>query len=61
MRLFELNSIETSKSVTFLLSDGLDSHTSDSIVSLLGDVQVVIEKSTSEVLQHLHQLKHSEK
>jgi len=61
MRLFELNSIETSNSVTFLLSDGLDSHTSDSIVSLLGNVQIVIEKATGEVLQHLHQLKHSEK
>lgn len=61
MRLFELNAIENSNSVTFMLNDGLDNHTSDSIVCLLSDVQNVVERATSEVLQHLYQLKHSEK
>lgn len=61
MRLYELNSIENSNSVTFMLNDTFDNHTSDSIVCLLSDVQTVVEKATNEVLQHLHQLKHSEK
>lgn len=61
MRLFELNSLENSKSATFLILDGIDSHTSDSIASVLTDVQQVLEKVTNELIQHLHQLKHSEK
>lgn len=59
MRLFELNSLENSNS--FLMIDGTDDHTIQSISAILADVEVVVEKATSELLQHLHQLKHSEK
>lgn len=61
MKLFELTSLENSSSATFMLIDSLDSHTADSVSAILSDVQVVIEKATSEPIQHLHQLKHSEK
>lgn len=61
MRVFELNSLENSNSSTFLIIDGLDNHTADDISTILVDVQQVIEKATTELIQHLHQLKHSEK
>lgn len=61
MRHFELNSLENSNSASFMLLDNLDSYTADSIAAILIDVQNVIEKSTSELIQHLHHLKHSEK
>lgn len=59
MRLFELNSLENSNS--FLMIDGIDDHTVESISTILTDVQTVLAKANSELLQHLHQLKHSEK
>ena len=59
IRVLDLNSLAQSNS--FLITDGIDSHTSESISSLLSVVQVVIEKATSEHIQHLHHLKHSEK
>lgn len=61
MRLFELNSLENSNSASFLIIDGMDNYSSDSIASILTHVQQVLEKVTSELIQHLHQLKHSEK
>lgn len=61
MKLFELSSLENSNSATFMLIDSLDSHTAASVSAILSDVQDVIEKATSEPIQHLHQLKHSEK
>lgn len=59
MRLFELNSLEHSNS--FLMIDGIDDHTVLSISTILTDVQTVLAEANSELLQHLHQLKHSEK
>lgn len=41
--------------------DGIDDHTVQSISTILADVQTVLAKANSELLQHLHQLKHSEK
>lgn len=61
MRQFELNSLENSNSATFLFLEGMDDHTVKSISPILADVQAVVEKATDELLQHLHQLKHSEK
>lgn len=61
MRLFELNSLENSNSATFIIMDGIDDHTVDSISRILTDVQIVLDKATSELIQHLHQLKHSDK
>lgn len=61
MRQFELSSLENSNVATFLFSDGMDDHTAKSIAPLLRDVEIVLEKATDELLQHLHQLKHSEK
>lgn len=43
------------------MMEGIDDHTVQSISKLLADVQSVVSKATSELLQHLHQLKHSEK
>lgn len=59
MRLFELISLENSNS--FIMMDGIDDHTVQSISGILTDVQTVVGKATNELLQHLHQLKHSEK
>lgn len=61
MRHFELSSLENSNAATFLFLEGMDDHTAKSISELLKDVEAVLEKSTDELLQHLHQLKHSEK
>lgn len=61
MRHFELNALENSNSVSFLFSEGMDDHTTKSISSILSDVQIVLNKATDELHQHLHQLKHSEK
>lgn len=59
MRLFELDSLE--KSNSYVLIDGIDDHSAQSISTILADVQAVVSKATSELIQHLHQLKHSEK
>lgn len=61
MRQHELASLENSNTATFLFVDGMDDHTTKTISALLNDTQVVLEKATDELLQHLHQLKHSEK
>lgn len=61
MRQFELSALENSNTATFLFVDGIDEHTAKSIAALLKDVEAVLEKATDELLQHLHQLKHSEK
>lgn len=61
MRQFELSSLENSNTVTFLFLEGMDDHTVKSISPILADVQAVLEKATDELLQHLYQLKHSEK
>lgn len=61
MRQFELSALEHSNTATFLFVDGIDDHTAKSIAALLKDVKAVLEKATDELLQHLHQLKHSEK
>lgn len=61
MRHFELSSLENSNTATFLFLEGMDDHTAKSITLVLSDVQAVLEKATDELLQHLHQLKHSEK
>ncbi|XP_031638387.1 CDK5RAP3-like protein [Contarinia nasturtii] len=61
MRQFELNSLENSNTATFLFLEGMDDHSAKSISPILTDVQAVLEKATDELLQHLHQLKHSEK
>lgn len=61
MRQFELISLENSNTATFLFLDGMDNHTVKSISPLLNGVKIVLEKATDELIQHLHQLKHSEK
>lgn len=61
MRQFELSSLENSNVATFLFFEGMDDHTAKSIAAILKDVDAVLEKATDELLQHLHQLKHSEK
>lgn len=61
MRSYELNALENSNSISFMLSDGMDDHTAQSILMLLKDVETVLNKATNELHQHLHQLKHSEK
>lgn len=61
MRQFELSSLENSNTATFLFLEGMDDHTVKSISPILLDVQAVLEKATDELLQHLYQLKHSEK
>lgn len=61
MRQFELSSLENSNTATFIFLEGMDDHTAKSIAVILKDVQAVLEKATDELLQHLHQLKHSEK
>lgn len=61
MRQFELSSLENSNTATFLFLDGMDNYTSKSIAAVLSDVEAVLAKATDELLQHLHQLKHSEK
>lgn len=61
MRQFELAALENSNSVSFLFSEGMDDYTAKSISAILSDVQAVLNKATDELLQHLHQLKHSEK
>lgn len=61
MRSYELNAQENSNSISFMLSDGMDDHTTESISMLLKDVENVLSKATDELHQHLHQLKHSEK
>lgn len=61
MRQFELSSLENSNVATFLFVEGMDDHTAKSIAAILKNVEAVLEKATDELLQHLHQLKHSEK
>lgn len=62
MRQFELSSLENSNTATYVLFlEGMDDHTVKSISPILLDVQAVLEKATDELLQHLYQLKHSEK
>lgn len=61
MRQFELSSLENSNVATFLFVEGMDDHTAKSIAAILNNVEAVLEKATDELLQHLHQLKHSEK
>lgn len=61
MRQFELSSLENSNTATFLFLDGMDDYTAKSIAAILKDVDAVLVKATDELLQHLHQLKHSEK
>lgn len=61
MRQFEISSLENSNSATFLFLEGMDDHTIKSISPILADVQAVLEEATDELIQHLHQLKHSEK
>lgn len=61
MRQCELSSLENSNVATFLFVEGMDEHTIKSIAAILDDVESVLEKATDELLQHLHQLKHSEK
>lgn len=61
MRQFELSSLENSNTATFLFLDGIDDYTAKSIAAILNDVDAVLMKATDELLQHLHQLKHSEK
>lgn len=61
MRQFELGSLENSNTATFLFLENMDDHTVKSISPILNDVQAVLEKATDELLQHLYQLKHSEK
>lgn len=61
MRQFELSSLENSNVATFLFVEGMDDHTAKSIAAILSNVEAVLEKATDELLQHLHQLKHSEK
>lgn len=61
MRYHELSTLENSNTATFLFLEGMDDHTTKSISILLKDAEVVLEKTTDELLQHLHQLKHSEK
>lgn len=59
MRVHELNTLENSS--TFLVIDGMDGHSVAHITEVLKDVENVLSKATDEMLQHLHQLKHSEK
>lgn len=61
MRQFELCSLENSNTAIFLFLEGMDEHTTKSITAILNTVEAVLEKATDELLQHLHQLKHSEK
>ncbi|XP_055320971.1 CDK5RAP3-like protein [Sitodiplosis mosellana] len=61
MRQFELSSLENSNTATFLFLEGMDDHTVKSISPIILDVQAVLERATDELLQHLYQLKHSEK
>lgn len=60
MRQHELTTSENSNT-TFLFIEGMDDHTSENISTILIDVGKVLDKATDDLLQHLHQLKHSEK
>lgn len=57
MRIFELNAIENSN--TFSMLDSASTHDVATITNLLPDIDVVVEKLTNDLIQHLHQLKHS--
>lgn len=59
MRAYELNTLENSS--TFWVIDGMDGHSAANIAEVLTNVGNVLNKATDEMLQHLHQLKHSEK
>lgn len=59
MREYELSVLENSS--TFLIIEGMDDHSAANITDILKDVGDILGKATDETLQHLHQLKHSEK
>lgn len=59
MREYELDTLENSS--TFLIIDGMDDHSAASITEISKDVENILSKATDEMLQHLHQLKHSAK
>lgn len=62
MRLYELHSLDNSTNATsFSLIDGISTHDEKTIETILKNVTAVEANVTSELIQHLHYLKHSPK
>lgn len=59
MRLYELNAMANSNEFSFSLLDGLSTHDEKTLRVMITDVDQSIAALTTELIQHLHQLKHS--
>lgn len=60
-RVYELNELESSGNVMHSLIDNLSTHDIKSTTKMLENLDVVLDKMTSERIRHLFQLKHSPK
>lgn len=61
MRLYELTTTDKSRMISMTNFDGFSGHDSKSISEMLSDVVVVLSQLTEQLIQHLHQVKHSPK
>lgn len=61
MRLYELTTSDKSRMISMTNLDGFSGHDAKSISEMLSEVDVVLSQLTEQLIQHLHQVKHSPK
>lgn len=61
MRLYELTTSDKSRMISMTNLEGFSGHDAKSISEMLTEVDVVLSQLTEQLIQHLHQVKHSPK